>query len=117
MLTTAIPILPAADLDAIQAFCREKLGFSVDHAMPGYCIVSRDGVTLHFFECREPKIAEWTACYLHVTDVDALYAEYAAAGIIHPNGKLEDKPWGMREFAALTPEGVMLRIGRPSAGT
>jgi catechol 2,3-dioxygenase-like lactoylglutathione lyase family enzyme len=111
MLTTAIPILPAADLVAIQAFLKEKLGFTIDFVYDEYLSATRDGACLHFFKCTEPKIAEWTACYVHVTDVDALYATYQAAGIIHPNGKLEDKPWGMREFAALTPDGVLLRFG------
>jgi hypothetical protein len=113
MLTTAIPILPAADVEAIQAFCTRKLGFKVDAVYPDYCIASRDGAQLHFFTCKEPKIAEWTACYVTVSDVDALYEEYAAAGIIHPNGQLQAKPWGMREFTALTPDGVALRFGQP----
>jgi len=115
MLKSSIPILPTADPAAIQAFCREKLGFTVDHGYPDYVIASRDGVALHFTTVPHPQVAAWTACYLDLDDVEALYREYAAAGIVHPNGHLEAKPWGMREFTALTPDGVALRIGQAIA--
>ncbi len=37
---------------------------------------------------------------------------HQGAGVIHPNGKLEDKPWGMREFAIVDIHGNLLRIGQ-----
>jgi uncharacterized glyoxalase superfamily protein PhnB len=44
-----------------------------------------------------------------VDDVDALYAELKKhKNVIHPNGALETKPWGTREFGVLDPTGVCI---------
>jgi hypothetical protein len=31
---------------------------------------------------------------------------------IHPNGKLQNKPWGQREFALLDPDNNLLTFGQ-----
>lgn len=51
----------------------------------------------------------WFA-YLHVRDASGLYREFLGrgVGIWHP---LADKPWGMREFAVLTPDGHRIVFG------
>jgi len=36
-----------------------------------------------------------------VQDIDALYAEMEPKGVVHPNGWLQKKPWGVREFGVL----------------
>ena len=42
-----------------------------------------------------------------VINIEALYAEYQQrGGRVHPNGKLQTKPWGTTEFAAIDPNGV-----------
>ena len=68
--------------------------------------------------------------YLRVADVDALYAEVVAAGLevlspaelrerwdaggpLERISALEDKPWGLREFALLDADNNLLRIGQP----
>jgi hypothetical protein len=41
----------------------------------------------------------------------ALYAEYQErGGKVHPNGPLQTKPWGTKEFAAVDPNGVCMTI-------
>lgn len=52
----------------------------------------------------------WFA-YLQVSDAQALHDEFAATGVRfwHP---LQDKPWGMREFAILTPDGHKIVFGQ-----
>ncbi len=30
---------------------------------------------------------------------------------IHPNGKLETKPWNMKEFSLIDPDGTLLTFG------
>jgi len=47
-----------------------------------------------------------------VEGVDELYGELKETGVIHPNGPLGDKPWGLREFSALDEEGNLLRFGQ-----
>ena len=36
------------------------------------------------------------------------YPDYSALGVIHPNGRLEDKPWGVREFSILDADGNLI---------
>jgi uncharacterized glyoxalase superfamily protein PhnB len=44
---------------------------------------------------------------LAVTGIEDLYAEYRSrGGKVHPNGPLQRKPWGTKEFAAIDPNGV-----------
>jgi hypothetical protein len=33
-------------------------------------------------------------------------------GIVHPNAHLEDKPWGLKEFHAIDPDGNLLKFGQ-----
>jgi uncharacterized glyoxalase superfamily protein PhnB len=46
-----------------------------------------------------------------VEDAEALYSEFAAFGLVnlHP---IEEKPWGMKEFAIIDPHGNLIRIGQ-----
>lgn len=109
------PILTSYDILNTALFYEQKMGFTVESSMPemGYLIVSRGSVDLHFSLHKSGSPATtMTECYIYVDGVDALYAEYEAASVVHPNGKLEDKPWGMREFTALDGDGNALRIGQ-----
>jgi catechol 2,3-dioxygenase-like lactoylglutathione lyase family enzyme len=114
----AIPILPSREIGATLAFYR-RLGFAgAAHAADaGYAILARGALELHFF--RHPTLvpAESSAgCYLRVGDVAAIHRDFAAAGLprhgIPRIDALEDKPWGLREFAIVDPDGNLLRIGQ-----
>lgn len=114
----AIPILPAREIGATLAFYR-RLGFegAAHAADAGYAILSRGALELHFF--RHPTLvpAESCAgCYLRVGDVATIHRAFAAAGLprhgIPRIDALEDKPWGLREFAIVDPDGNLLRIGQ-----
>lgn len=105
----AIPILPSPDMDETAAFYI-KLGFQKVNQFPGYLILSRNGLELHFWHCDERHIAESSGCRFNVTDVDNFYAHCNQLGIVHPNGKLEVKPWGLREFGILDPAGNLIRF-------
>jgi len=49
--------------------------------------------------------------YLKVDDADAYYAQLTQKGAAFLN-KIEDKPWGMREFGIRTPDGHRIMIGQ-----
>jgi hypothetical protein len=115
-LVCAVPTLASLNLAETRAFF-ERLGFAVDFEYPDYLGIHRDGVRSHFWLCNERHIAENTSCWIEVSGVDALYAEFKAHGVIHPNGALEDKSWRMREFSILDCHGNLLRFGEPVAGT
>jgi catechol 2,3-dioxygenase-like lactoylglutathione lyase family enzyme len=111
LLKTA-PVLASLDIDKSVLFYTSKLGFKSTSHDPGYGIVVRDEIVIHFWKCNDKVFPENTSCYVYVQQVDQLYHEMQSAGVIHPHGALEDKPWGMREFAILDEDGNLIRLGQ-----
>ena len=114
----AIPILPSRSVGDTLAFFR-RLGFDgkICGAGDSYAILTRGTVELHFFTHSELCPAESCAgCYIRVLDVESTYRAFALAQLprkgIPRIDTLEDKPWGMREFAIVDPDGNLLRIGQ-----
>ena len=114
----AIPILPCRQLDATLAFYG-LLGFTLEfeeNEPAPYAILTLGGAELHFAGIADPARAGLHgACYLRVPDADALHAHWRAAGVPDEGlprlGPIDDRPWGMREFALVDPDGNMLRVG------
>ena len=116
-LARAIPVMFVRDVPAAAAFYREVLGFSVDflHGEPPfYGAVSRDLASLHLKFVHEPVIAPgrddrdaFIMVFIEVDDVDALFEEYAAAGAVFAQ-RLQQEPWGGRDFIVQDPDGNML---------
>lgn len=113
----AIPILPSRSLNDTLSFYR-RLGFDGKvHDHGDYAIVTLDTLEIHFFTHRELCPAESSAmCYLRVSDVERIYSAFALARLprkgIPRQDALEEKPWGMREFAIVDPDGNLIRIGQ-----
>ena len=111
-MSKAVPILPAHDIIETLEFYTQKLGFT-DSWTSGNP-VDYGGVKapleLHFYQSENPDIAHWTSFRVLTHDLDALYERCAAYGVIHPNGRLEKKPWGTREFAVLDANGVCIHF-------
>jgi len=115
----AIPILLSRDILKSVDFY-QKLGF--DSAYPvnpttDYAILCRGSLEIHlsFFPEIVPS-ESYLACYLRVVQVDELFQEFQTldlptAGIPRLGG-LADKPWGMREFYIVDPDGNLLKIGQ-----
>lgn len=113
-----VPILPSRSLARTIAFYA-KLGFAGRLLADGtYLILTRDDLELHFFPhpTLQPE-ACYAGCYLRTLDVDRLHDEFGRAGLpasgIPRIEAVEDKPWGLREFALLDEDGNLLRIGWP----
>jgi catechol 2,3-dioxygenase-like lactoylglutathione lyase family enzyme len=101
----------------------ERLGFEGGaHAADAhYAILSRGTVELHFFAFAAlvPQDS-FAGCYVRVAAVDSFFktcsrAQLPTAGIPRITS-LEDKPWGMREFAVVDIDGNLLRIGQVLEG-
>lgn len=114
----AIPILPSRSIPATVAFYL-RLGFEGDaHAFDqNYAILTRGAVELHFFQHDTLLPAESSAgCYIRVTDVEAIFSAFSQSQLprtgIPRMDTLEDKPWGLREFAVVDPDGNLLRVGQ-----
>lgn len=112
MLKSTIPVLPSLDLDETVAFYK-KLGFKLwSRHEDDYAVLARESCELHFFLMGNlDPVASFFGCYWRVEDAEALYLEFVAARIpnVHP---MEDKPWGMKEFALIDPHGNLIRIGQ-----
>ena len=114
----AIPILPSRSVSDTVAFYK-RLGFEggTHEFDSGYAILRRGGIELHFFTHKELVPAESSAgCYIRVTDVESFYSSCSSSQLprtgIPRMDVLEDKPWGLREFAVIDPDGNLVRIGQ-----
>ncbi|MEZ5072352.1 MAG: VOC family protein [Bacteroidales bacterium] len=104
MLTHIHPKLPMRDKDTTRAYYVDQLGFRVfgrsDSA--DYLMVERDGIQMHFFAFPglDPATNDGQV-YIRTDDIDGLYQDLLDRGVaIHPNGKLQTKPWGQGSFPA-----------------
>ncbi|MEV7805161.1 VOC family protein [Microbispora sp. NPDC088329] len=112
---TAAPVIPVRNLAAALDRYRQ-LGFSVRRSEedPGYGFVARASVSLHLTEWHEHDPARTAAAvYIYVSDADALYAEWVAAGVTGRLGAPHDTPYGLREFGYVDPDGTLHRVGSP----
>lgn len=114
------PLIPAgSDVEVAIAFY-EKLGFTTifKEANPiRMAIVKRDTAEIFLVKNDYKQLAEETSIRIHVTNIEQLYQEFQSKGeeIIHPNGKLETKPWGVKEFVVLDPAGVCITFYEPAS--
>ena len=118
---TVAPILPARDFETTTRFYG-KLGFvfaSQYQPPDAYLILRRASIELHFFPHFElDPASSYAGCYIRVGDVEAWFEAAARMGLANKGIPrlipLQDRPWGMREFAIIDPDGSLLRIGAPS---
>lgn len=116
MLTDINPKLPMRNKNFTREYYIKKLGFkefgSTD--FDGYLMVEKDQIQIHFFEFREldPK-ENYGQVYIRTDSIDDFYQSFLDSKTrIHPNGKLESKPWGQKEFSVLDPDNNLLTFGQ-----
>lgn len=97
----AILVMPALNISKSTVFYEQLLGFTKKFEFDDYAGLIRDGIEIHLWLCENRKIPENTSCRINVSNIEELYEEYQRVNIIHPNGKLEQKPWGLKEFVIL----------------
>jgi hypothetical protein len=114
--TSVSPIVPVRDLEIALTRYR-RLGFD-SRAYQGperYGFVDRESVSIHLTEWADhDPLRTAASVYLYVSDADALYAEWAALDNLA--GRLiapDDRPYGLREFAYMDPDGTAHRVGSP----
>lgn len=115
------PLIPAgSDLEKAIAFYEQQLGFTTIHKEGDpirMAIVKRDSAEIFLVKNDYKHLAEETAFRIQVAHIEQLYEEFQAkgGGMIHPNGKLETKPWGMKEFEVIDPAGVCITFYEPDS--
>jgi len=115
MLIEIHPKLPMRNKAVTLAYYTQQLGFERfgNQDYDGYLMLCKDNIQLHFFEYKDldPSI-NYGQVYIRVRDIDTFYKQLLATNTpIHPNGPLETKPWGQREFALLDPDNNLLTFG------
>jgi catechol 2,3-dioxygenase-like lactoylglutathione lyase family enzyme len=110
-LLKLLPLLPLSDVAAGLAHYRDVLGFRVNYAQHGLAVMDRDDVTLALI-ARTDRHSGIGSCYAYVRNADALHAELVGKGA-NVLGEPVSRPWGLREFQALDPEGNQITFGQP----
>lgn len=111
-----VPVLPAADIVESLRFYTDHLGFgdAWQWGEPVEYGGLNEPVELHFFPCTDQAVRENTSVRLLANDLDGLYERCRTAGLVHPGGALEAKPWGLREFSVTDPAGVLVTFYTPT---
>lgn len=133
------PVLPVHDLERALGFYG-RLGFNVRRYDDGYGFAELEGLRLHLRASPELDLfSSYSEVYLNTADVDQLHARWLALDLHRVSGyidseldaelrrraragepfgliseRVEDKPWGVREFSLRDLDNNQLRFGRPS---
>ncbi len=118
MLKAINPKLPMRNKSATRAYYVDQLGFQEigTSEFKDYLMVQKDSVEIHFFlfKALDPN-ENYGQVYIRTDTIDKLYDRLLKNSIgIHPNGKLEIKPWGQKEFSLLDPDNNLLTFGQSS---
>ena len=110
------------DVERAVDFYERVLGFTTEHASPGYAAVRRGGALIgigaaaalparHYFtqESLAGRKGAGVEIVIEVDDVDAVLRTVEAAGqaVLTPLGA---RSWGARDFRIVDPDGYYLRI-------
>ena len=114
MLTNINPKLPMRDKNATKEFYLNKLKFAELGDYGDYLLIKKDNIEIHFFEFKDLEPNEnYGQVYIRTNDIDNLYHSFLDNKIdIHPNGKLQTKPWRQKEFSILDPDSNLLTFGQ-----
>lgn len=116
MLTEIHPKLPMRDKAITRAFYIHSLGFQEFGTadFEGYLMLQKDKIQIHFFEFKalNPK-ENYGQAYIRTNDIENCFQSFLNNNVtIHPNGHLQTKPWGQKEFAILDPDNNLLTFGQ-----
>lgn len=116
MLTAIHPKIPMRNKAITKEYYINKLGFEDSRTADydGYLMIQKDNIQIHFFEFKEldPK-ENYGQVYIRTDGIENLYQSFVNKKIeIHPNGHLQTKPWGQKEFSLLDPDNNLLTFGQ-----
>ena len=109
------PRLPVADVEQAVAFYVDRLGFQLGWKWGSpvtHASVCRDSVSLDLISAPEGRRGTAMA-YIQVSGVDTYFSELKEKdlGATEP----QDRPYGMRDFEVVDPDGNRLAFGEPIA--
>ena len=107
LLHHATPILRVAHLPTSLDYYTRILGFEIPWQLPYYAAVRRGTCSIMLCEGGQGNPGTWL--WAPVSDADALYEEWKAAGANILQGPT-NFPWGSREIQILDPDNHRLRF-------
>jgi catechol 2,3-dioxygenase-like lactoylglutathione lyase family enzyme len=109
------PVIPVRNMAATVSFYEQQLGFTKvfdDAAQPDaafdYAGLARGGLCLHLQTMAPDENPTMPLIRIQVENIESLYDEYRAKGVISPGGALEAKPWGSKDFGVYDVNGAAL---------
>ena len=115
MLTAIHPKLPMRNKLITREYYIKNLCFKEfgNANYDAYLMLEKDDLQIHFFEFKDINISEnYGQVYIRMNDIDNYYNLLLKNKVkIHPNGKLELKPWHQKEFSLLDPDNNLLTFG------
>ena len=115
MLADIVPKLPMRNKSETKDFYINRLGFKELNDYGDYILLQKDQIEIHFFEFKtlNPK-ENYGQVYIRTMNIDDFYQSIIQQNLpIHPNGPLQVKPWGQKEFSLLDPDNNLLTFGQP----
>jgi catechol 2,3-dioxygenase-like lactoylglutathione lyase family enzyme len=109
------PWFPVSDITAAVAFYRERLGFDLGWIWgdpPTHANVCRGAIDISLMQ--KPSEAGPGEAYVALRGVDAYYRELQGRHV--QVGELDDREYGMRDFALVDPDGTRLVFGEFTQG-
>ena len=109
-------VLAVKDLKVEAGYYLDKLGFERDFTAPGWEFLSFGDFKVMLGECADEMTAEATGnhswfAHVLVENVDEVYVELIDRGAVILS-KIENKPWGIRDFSVVTPDGHRIVFGQ-----
>lgn len=132
-LGRTIPALPVRDVTKAVDDYRDRFGFTALHVDEGFAVMERDEARVHLWQAgdeswparddlrerpidsgAESFLAGTASCRIETEDVDGLYAELAAAGVLHSVSRdgVTETDFGTREFATVDDDGNLIEFFR-----
>lgn len=136
-LDRTIPALPVRNMGAAVSYYIERFGFEARHRTTGFAVLVRDKAVLHLWAASDENwrtrsdlgeqpiisgaesfLARTASCRIEVYDVDGLFDELAAAGVLHKVsfGGATETGFGTREFSTVDLDNNALAFFRQHTG-
>ena len=115
MITSIISKLPFINKEQTIDYYVNQLGFILKSDYNDYMIMELDKAEIHFFSYPDlkPDKSDFMVYVRIDNDIEDPYQRIQDNDVmIHPNGKLELKPWKQKEFSIIDTNGTLLTFGQ-----
>jgi catechol 2,3-dioxygenase-like lactoylglutathione lyase family enzyme len=110
------PRLPVRDVDEALTFYIEKLGFALGWTWgtpTTHANVCRDSISFDLIAFPSERCGTALA-YVQLSGIDAYFSELKGRHV--ETGDIGDRPYGMRDFEVIDPNGNRIAFGEPTFG-